>query len=40
MSASEGFWAFSVRVYGKPDVPTACLDLQNDYGLDVNLLLY
>jgi uncharacterized protein (TIGR02444 family) len=40
MSASEGFWAFSVRIYGKPDVPPACLDLQNDYGLDVNLLLY
>lgn len=40
MSAGEGFWAFSVRVYARPDVPPACLALQNDYGLDVNLLLY
>lgn len=40
MSASEGFWAFSVRVYRRADVPPACLALQNDYGLDVNLLLY
>ena len=40
MSTGEGFWAFSIRIYGKPDVPSACLALQNEYGLDVNLLLY
>jgi uncharacterized protein (TIGR02444 family) len=40
MNTGEDFWAFSVRVYSKPDVPPACLALQNDYGLDVNLLLY
>jgi uncharacterized protein (TIGR02444 family) len=40
MSTGEGFWAFSIRIYGKADVPSACLALQNEYGLDVNLLLY
>ncbi len=40
MSAHEDFWRFSLRVYGQADVAEACLALQNDYGLDVNLLLY
>ncbi len=40
MSAGEDFWAFSLRVYGQAEVPAACLALQNDHGLDVNLLLY
>ncbi len=40
MSAGEDFWPFSLRVYGKPGVPPACLALQNDHSLDVNLLLY
>jgi uncharacterized protein (TIGR02444 family) len=37
---SEGFWDFSVRTYRTEGVPDACLSLQNDYGADVNMLLY
>lgn len=37
---AEGFWDFSVRTYRTPDVPEACLSLQNDYGADVNMVLY
>ncbi len=40
MSKSSGFWNFSIRVYGQPGVAEACLALQNQHGLDVNLLLY
>ena len=36
----EAFWDFSVRTYRAPGVPDACLALQNDYGVDVNMLLY
>ena len=36
----EGFWVFSVRTYRTDGVPDACLSLQNDYGADVNMLLY
>ena len=36
----EGFWHFSVRTYRTDGVPDACLSLQNDYGADVNMLLY
>jgi len=34
------FWDFSVRAYGSSDVPEACLTLQNQYGVDVNMLLF
>lgn len=37
---AEGFWDFSVRTYRTPGVPDACLSLQNDYGADVNMVLY
>ena len=40
MSEPSGFWDFSVRVYGQPRVADACLALQDQHGLDVNLLLY
>ena len=36
----ERFWDFSVRTYRMSGVPDACLSLQNDYGADVNMLLY
>lgn len=36
----EQFWDFSVRIYRTEGVPDACLSLQNDYGADVNMLLY
>lgn len=38
--AVENFWDFSVRTYRTPGVPDACLSMQNDYGADVNMLLY
>lgn len=37
---SGEFWNFSLKVYAKPGVEAACLDLQNIYALDVNLLLF
>ena len=33
-------WAFSVTTYQRPGVQEACLDLQDNMGADVNLLLY
>jgi len=36
----ERFWDFSVRTYRSDGVPEACLSAQNDYGADVNMLLY
>ena len=33
-------WDFSVAVYARPGVTGTCLRLQNDHGLDVNLLLF
>ena len=40
MSETSGFWDFSVRAYNQPGVADACLVLQDQHGLDVNLLLY
>ena len=34
------FWIFSVAVYDRPGVREACLRLQDEAGLDVNVLLY
>jgi len=34
------FWAYSVRVYSDKAVAAACVDLQDRYDLDVNLLLF
>ena len=34
------FWDFSLDLYNKPEVSEACLQLQNSYGLDVNLILF
>jgi len=39
MSAEQGFWAFSLRIYAVAGVPDECLNLQNRHGVDVNLLL-
>lgn len=36
----ESLWNFSVRVYRLPQVSETCLRLQNEHGLDVNLLLF
>lgn len=42
MSRASGnpFWDFSLRVYGQPGVAAACLRLQDQHDVDVNLLLY
>jgi uncharacterized protein (TIGR02444 family) len=34
------FWKFSLTVYSNPDVQEECLNLQDEYGIDVNLLLF
>lgn len=39
-STAECFWSFSLDVYGKHGVSAACLTLQDELGLDVNILLF
>jgi uncharacterized protein (TIGR02444 family) len=39
-SPETPFWRFSVSLYGMPDVAPACLTLQDEAGIDVNLLMY
>jgi uncharacterized protein (TIGR02444 family) len=34
------FWRFSLRFYARPQVSAACLKLQDEAGVDVNLLLF
>jgi len=34
------FWQFSLAFYGRPGVAEACLTLQDQCGVDVNLLLF
>ena len=36
----ETFWDFSIRTYRTEGVPDACLSLQNEHGIDVNMFLY
>ena len=37
---TERFWDFSVRTYGVSGVSQACLALQDERGVDVNMLFY
>lgn len=37
---TQNFWNFSVALYARARVADACLELQNSYGLDVNMLLF
>jgi uncharacterized protein (TIGR02444 family) len=37
---SSPFWRFSLRFYRQPGVADACIALQEQSGVDVNLLLY
>ena len=37
---SSKFWDFSVKIYQYPEVERACLELQDNYGLSVVMLLY
>src|SRR5262245_46763234 len=41
-SSAQGspFWRFSLRLYRAPDVGDACIALQEEAGVDVNLLLF
>jgi uncharacterized protein (TIGR02444 family) len=34
------FWDYSLDLYGQPGVQDACLTLQDEFGLDVNLVLF
>jgi uncharacterized protein (TIGR02444 family) len=34
------FWEFSLAVYSKPEVPEACLELQDKFSADVNIVLF
>jgi uncharacterized protein (TIGR02444 family) len=38
--AAAAFWRFSLAIYARPDIPPACLMLQDQHGLDVNLMLF
>jgi uncharacterized protein (TIGR02444 family) len=42
LSPSEGspFWQFSLRFYRMPNVAEACIALQEESGVDVNVLLF
>lgn len=37
---AESFWDFSVRTYRSEGVAQACLELQNETGADVNVILF
>lgn len=37
---SNPFWEYSCAAYSQENVAALCLELQDRYGLDVNLLLY
>jgi uncharacterized protein (TIGR02444 family) len=39
-SSDSAFWRFSLRFYALPDVAPACIVLQDEAGVDVNLLLF
>lgn len=38
-AVAEAFWAFSLDLYAHPAIAAACLRLQDELGLDVNLVL-
>jgi uncharacterized protein (TIGR02444 family) len=38
--AGSPFWRFSLRFYRQPQVADACIALQEEAGVDVNLLLF
>ena len=39
-SRESPFWRFSLRFYARPEVASACLELQDRAGVDVNLMLF
>jgi uncharacterized protein (TIGR02444 family) len=40
MSDAAAFWRFSLAIYARPGVAPACLVLQDEYGRDVNVMLF
>jgi uncharacterized protein (TIGR02444 family) len=38
--AGNRFWEFSLKFYSREDVSSSCLTLQNNFGADVNILIY
>jgi uncharacterized protein (TIGR02444 family) len=39
MLSAEEYWQYSIQRYGKSEVKNLCLGLQNDYHVNVNILL-
>ncbi len=39
-TAETPFWRFSLKFYRQPAVSEACIVLQDEFGVDVNLLLF
>lgn len=39
-SSYDPFWNYSLMVYQRPGVADACIRLQDQYGLDVNVVLF
>lgn len=40
LSEDNPFWDFSLEVYARPGLSEACLALQEEFGVDVNMLLF
>jgi uncharacterized protein (TIGR02444 family) len=40
MSEEASFWSFSLTFYARPGVADLCLDLQDHFAVDVNVLLF
>jgi uncharacterized protein (TIGR02444 family) len=39
-ASKSPFWRFSVKFYGVPDVAPSCIALQDEAGVDVNVLFF
>jgi uncharacterized protein (TIGR02444 family) len=39
-ASKSPFWRFSVKFYAEPGVAQACIDLQDQAGVDVNILFF
>ena len=37
---ADAFWTFSLAFYGRSGVAAACIALQDEFGADVNLMLF
>lgn len=39
-TSTSSLWDFSLKLYSQDGVETACLELQDEYGVDINLMFY